>query len=176
MVKAATTYQTKEDMLFSFSKGIARAGRTLFGFLSEHKGLVLILALIALTAVEAFAAGGGANPAGEGLTKLNEAGKGAETTVIKTIQNWRWIFALLPFGLGFFMAFRIKGYLEQKDEQSNGQTEPKASRYGKIFASFIAGIVVCFILYGIFGSVFAGKEFMQMWDYLVMDFWKQLVQ
>lgn len=176
MVKATTTYQTKEDMLFSFSKGIARAGRTLFGFLSEHKGLVLILALIALTAVEAFAAGGGANPAGEGLTKLNEAGKGAETTVIKTIQNWRWIFALLPFGLGFFIAFQIKGYLEQKDEQSNGQTEPKVSRYGKIFAGFIAGIVVCFILYGIFGSVFAGKEFMQMWDYLVMDFWKQLVQ
>ena len=79
----------------------------------------------------------------------------------------------MPFAVAWFIAYKVKDYLEQKDEQAGGQTEPKPAGYAKIVAGFIAGIIIMFILYGIFGLVFAGQtEFAKGWEIFVTDFWK----
>lgn len=90
---------------------------------------------------------------------------------ISTFKGWLWIFAFLPFGLAIFAVVKTKEYLEAKDEQSNGQSEPKVSRYGKMVLAFVVTVLVCYIVYGLFGMVFAGDGFGDMWGKLVADFW-----
>ena len=115
--------------------------------------------------------------AGEGLKELNTAGEEGRTTFVNAIKGWKWVFGILPFAIAIGIAYKVKDYLEQKDEQAGGQTEPKASRYAKIVAAFIAGIIIMFILYGIFGLVFAGQtEFSAGWRIFVTDFWKLIFQ
>lgn len=140
------------------------------------KRVLFVFAILAFFAIDTYAGGGGTNYASEGMKNLNEAGESSKTVVVKTVQNWRWLFALLPFAVGILISLRIKNYLDQKDEQSGGQSEPKVTRYGKMVLGLIGGIVIMFILYGVFGSVFAGQDFMHMWDYFVMDFWKEVLQ
>lgn len=110
----------------------------------------------------------------QGLQSLNNAGATAQTTVVKAVEGWRWLLGIVPLGVAGFLAFKMKEYLEQKDEQSGGQSEPKFSRYGKIIAAFIGGIVITYIVFGVLGTVFANKGFGDMWELLVVDFWKQI--
>lgn len=107
----------------------------------------------------------------KGLESLNQSGAAAKNVVANAIHNWKWIFALLPFGVGIFVAMQVKNHLEMQDERSNGQNEPKISRWGKIVGAFIGGVIIMFILYGILGKVFADMSFADMWKTMVTDFW-----
>ena len=130
--------------------------------LQKHKKLFLARGLLFLFASAAHA----------GI--MSGAGEGARDEVVTTIKGWQWLFAFLPFGVGIGLVLATKNYLEAKDEQSNGQSEPKASRYFKLILAFIVGVIAVYIVYGVFGMAFANKGFGEMWDELVTDFWKRV--
>lgn len=104
---------------------------------------------------------------------METAGGDSKEAVTGVIQKWRWVLAILPFALAIFVAYKTKEYFEAKDEQTGSQQEPKASRYAKIVGSGVVAIVVVFLLYGVFGKVFAGKEFGTTWTTLVTSFWSE---
>lgn len=106
-----------------------------------------------------------------GFSSFNQGGSDAESSVKGGIQAWDWVIAFLPVAFGVFVAFKVNEYLNQKDEQSQGQTEPKASRYFKVLSGFIVGIMIIYICLGMFGLVFAGKSFADSWQTFVVDFW-----
>ncbi|MBZ8002388.1 hypothetical protein [Campylobacter canadensis] len=131
-----------------------------------------IFFLIFILAVSLYAANSGDS---EGLTNLNQAGASAKTTAVKAFQNWKWIFAFIPLGVAGGAAFTMNHYIEKKEEQNGGQSEPKASKYFKIVISSIIAIVVCFIIYGTFGSTFGGMGYWQTWDTLVIQTFKEFM-
>lgn len=130
--------------------------------LKKHKKLLIALGLMLLCITDAFASGGGI---------MAGAGEGARDEVVTTVKGWQWLFAFLPFAVGIGLVVATHNYLETKDEQSNGQSEPKAQRYFKLVLAFIVGIIAVYIVYGVFGMVFAKTTFGGMWDQLVTDFW-----
>jgi|GEM_PF-2218299 hypothetical protein len=139
-------------------------------FIKHNKNLMVFGLVLAfgIFAPDAFA-----GVSGQGLKELNTAGQEGRDTFVLAVKGWKWVFGILPFAVAWFIAYKVKDYLEQKDEQAGGQTEPKPARYAKIIAGFIAGIIIMFILYGIFGLVFAGQtEFAKGWEIFVTDFWK----
>lgn len=58
--------------------------------------------------------------AGEGLKELNTAGEEGRTTFVNAIKGWKWVFGILPFAIAIGIAYKVKDYLEQKDEQAGG--------------------------------------------------------
>lgn len=130
-----------------------------------------IFFLIFILAASLYAANGD----GEGLSNLNQAGASAKTTAVKAFQNWKWLFAFLPLGLAAAAGFGMNNYIEKKEEQNGGQSEPKATKYFKIVFAAIIAIVVAFILYGTFGSVFGGMGFWETWDTLVIQTFKEFM-
>ena len=104
-------------------------------------------------------------------TGLSGAADTAKTEVRGVIKGWQWVFAFMPFALALFVTNKVREHFEAKDEQSNGQSEPKVSRYAKMALAFVGSVVICYILYGLFGMVFAKQTFGAMWQKLVVDFW-----
>lgn len=107
----------------------------------------------------------------DGLESLNDAGTTARDTVTGAIRSWNWIIGMIPLLLSAYATWKLKEYLETKDEQAGGQTEPKFSRYLKLIVAFVGMIVIVYILLGLFGAVFAKKTFGEMWENLVVPFW-----
>lgn len=130
-----------------------------------------ILVLLFALAIGAVAGTTGSSE----FTQFNTAGTQASDVIISGITAWTWIFAFIPFGFAIFIAFKFNEYLNQKDEQSGGQSEPKVSRYGKVILVGAAAIVIAYILLGLFGKVFAGMEFSDTWRIFVTDFWGKIL-
>ena len=130
------------------------------------KKFFLIMAFFLIGAVGLFAA--------ETFENFNNAGDSAQNVAISGMQSWKWLVGFIPVGLGTFCAFKLNEYLNQKDENNNGQTEPKATRYLKVFAAGIIGTLISYMLLGLFGLVFAGKSFSETWEAFVTSFWSQL--
>lgn len=124
--------------------------------------LFAFVMLLGATQTWAIMAGGGAQ---------------AEAEVVTTIKGWLWVSAFMPFAVGTGLVVLTKNYLEQKDEQSNGQTEPKFQRYAKLIGAFVGGVIIMFIVYGLWGMVFMGESsFTATWNKLVTPFWEQIFQ
>jgi len=131
-------------------------------FMGKYKGGLIALGVVALMTV-------GASDAAASIG-LDGAGTEAKKQVRGVFSDWMWLFAFMPFLFAVFITWKVREYFEAKDEQS-GQQEPRISRYAKMIAAFIGGVLICYILYGLFGKVFAGQEFGDMWEDLVVDFW-----
>ncbi len=105
---------------------------------------------------------------------FDKAGGDAKDVAVSGIQSWIWVIGFIPFAFGIYSAFKMNEYLNQKDESGSGNTEPKVSRYGKVLGAGLAGVMIVYILLGLFGLVFAGKDFGETWDALVVNFWTQI--
>ena len=147
-------------------------GKELFTFASQNKILVLFFIVSIVLASDVFGNPGGNNAQNQALS---EAGEQAKGTVVGAIKSWIWLAGFIPFGIATWVTWRLKEHLEQKDEQAGGQTEPKASRYIKLIGAFIIGVIVTYILLGVFAKLFAGKEYEDSWNFFVRDFWKQII-
>jgi formate hydrogenlyase subunit 3/multisubunit Na+/H+ antiporter MnhD subunit len=112
----------------------------------------------------AFAAGG---------DPLAQSGTTAGETVTNTANAYKWVFALIPIGVGILAANHK--YNTVKREEEEGRTHPSAAKYGGVFLYFVLGVVVAFITYGVLGMVFAGKGFTETWNDLVVNFWKNII-
>ena len=141
----------------------------LSNFLKNNKWLVTIFALFGLFVVSAFA--GTAQ-----LDALGEAGANAEAEAVNAIKSWKWLISLLPLGIAGFVTLKVKDHLEQKDEQGGGQTEPKWSRYLKLVATFVAMVIIVYVVLGVFAKVFANVDFGTAWQTFVVDFWSKIFQ
>jgi len=104
-------------------------------------------------------------------SQLVQSGAAVKGEVTGVLQGFTWVFAFLPFALGFFLALNAYNKLVEKEEQQGGQGEPKAMKFAKVFAFFVAGILISYSLYGVFGMVFMNKGFNESWGVLVVDFW-----
>ena len=111
--------------------------------------------------------------AGADFTQLNDAGANSKTAVQGAIKGWMWVTALLPLGVSLFLFTKVKDWQERQEEQ--GQYQPKVAKYFSLILAAIGGIVIMYIVYGLFGMVFAGKDFSASWSSFVMDFYKSLI-
>ena len=171
MDRAVATFNDEVSRLsqVAFQK-INKFGKELFTFASQNKLLVLFLIVSIVLASDVF---GNDEPGAKGA--LNEAGKEAKGTAVGAIRSWIWLVGFVPFGVATWVTWKLKEHLEQKDEQAGGQTEPKASRYIKLIGAFIVGVIVTYILLGVFGKVFAGVGYEESWNFFVKDFWEQIL-
>ena len=112
--------------------------------------------------------------AGSGFANFDTAGSNASDVAVSGIKSWIWVIGFIPFAFGIYSAFKMNEYLNQKDESSGGQNEPKVSRYGKVLGAGLVGVMIVYLLLGLFGLVFAGKTFAQSWQALVINFWGQI--
>lgn len=131
------------------------------------KRYALVFLMLSLGAISAFAAGGGS------FANFDEAGGNAQDIAISGMSSWKWIVGFIPLGFGIFSAFKMNEYLNNKDE-GQGQQEPKATRYVKVLGAGIVGVLIIYILLGLIGKVFAGKDFSETWETFVTNFWSQL--
>lgn len=130
------------------------------------KCLIIILALMA-TSVALFAAGG------DTFDAFDKAGTSSQNVAVSGIQSWKWLVGFIPVAFGLFTAFKMNEYLNQKDE-GQGQNEPKPSRYAKVLGAFLIGVLIIYMLLGVFGAVFADKSFSETWQSFVVDLWSQV--
>jgi len=131
--------------------------------------ICLVLAVVALVFV-------GQDLLASTAGNLQAAGGKSKNEVQTAISGWMWVMAFAPFVGALFIAYKVKEYYEAKDEQAGGQTEPKVSRYMKIVGGFIGGVLIFYILYGVWGMVFANSNFSDMWNVMVVDFWGKLIK
>lgn len=139
-------------------------------WISKNRWLFSIILMVSLFAISAEAAQG----QGTFQNNLTGAGDEAKSATIAAMKSWLWLLGLLPLGVAGFITLKVKDYLEQKDEQGGGQSEPKWSRQLKLVITFIASVIICYVVLGIFAKVFAGVGFGQTWDKFVVGFWSQL--
>lgn len=143
-------------------------------WISKNRWLFSIILMVSLFAISAEAAQGGQGGAFQ--NNLTGAGDEAKSATIAAMKSWLWLLGLLPLGVAGFITLKVKDYLEQKDEQGGGQSEPKWSRQLKLVITFIASVIICYVVLGIFAKVFAGVDFGATWDKFVVGFWSQLFQ
>ena len=110
----------------------------------------------------------------ESFANFDKAGNNSESVVVSGISAWKWVVAFLPFAFGTYSAFKVNEYLNQKDESSGGQQEPKVSRYAKVLSAFIVAVIIVYLVLGTLGLVFAGQSFADTWDTFVIKFWEQI--
>ena len=176
MDRAVATFNDEVSRLsqVAFQK-VKKFGKELFAFASQNKLLVLFLIVSIVLASDVF---GNPNQGGNNNAQnqaLSEAGEQAKGTAVGAIKSWIWLAGFIPFGIATWVTWKLKEHLEQKDEQAGGQTEPKASRYIKLIGAFIIGVIVTYILLGVFAKVFAGKNYEESWNFFVRDFWQQII-
>ena len=176
MDRAVATFNDEVSRLsqVAFQK-VKKFGKELFTFASQNKILVLFLIVSIVLASDVFGIpqpGGGNNAQNQAL---NEAGEQAKSTAVGAIRSWVWLVGFVPFGIATWVTWKLKEHLEQKDEQAGGQTEPKASRYIKLIGAFIIGVIVTYILLGVFGKIFADQDYAVSWKFFVEDFSKQIL-
>ena len=175
MDRAVATFNDEVSRLsqVAFQK-VKKFGKELFTFASQNKLLVFFLIVSIVLASDVFGTPGqGGNNAQN--QALNEAGEQAKSTAVGAIRSWVWLVGFVPFGIATWVTWKLKEHLEQKDEQAGGQTEPKASRYIKLIGAFIIGVIVTYILLGVFGKIFADQDYAVSWKFFVEDFWKQIL-
>lgn len=175
MDRAVATFNDEVSRLSQVAiQKVKKFGKELFTFASQNKILVLFLIVSIVLASDVF--GNPQQGGGQGADDaLNEAGRRAKGTAVGAIQSWVWLAGFIPFGVATWVTWKLKEHLEQKDEQAGGQTEPKASRYIKLIGAFIIGVIVTYILLGVFGMVFAGKGYAETWKFFVTDFWGKIL-
>lgn len=110
----------------------------------------------------------------ENFANFDKAGENSEAVVVSGISAWKWIVAFAPFAFGTYCSFKVNEYLNQKDESSQGQQEPKVSRYAKVLSAFIVACIIVYLVMGTLGLVFAGQSFADTWDTFVIKFWEQI--
>ena len=137
------------------------------GVLDMNKNLKRYLILFAILALGAISAHANFN-------EFNQAGSNAQDVAVEGIKAWTWIVGFIPLGFGIFSAFKMNEYLNQKDESGGGQTEPKATRYAKVLGAGIVGVLIIYMLLGLFGMVFANKSFSETWDTFVIQLWSKI--
>lgn len=128
------------------------------------KRYFLVFFILSLGAISAFAS----------FDQFNQAGDDAQQVAIEGIKTWVWIVGFIPLGFGAFVAFKVNEYLNQKDDNGGGQTEPKATRYIKVLGAGLTGVLIIYIVLGLFGLVFANKSFSETWDRFVIQLWEQI--
>lgn len=111
--------------------------------------------------------------AGDNFAELEQSGDAAKGAIQGVLKHVIWLTALFPVGLGVFSGMRMKEHIENKEEQS--QHEPKWMKNGKIVAAFAGGILIAFILIGVFGKIFMGLTFSVAWGKFVINFWKDVL-
>ena len=174
MDRAVATFNDEVSRLSQVAiKKAKKFGKELFTFASQNKLLVLFLIVSIVLASDVFGNPQQGNNAQN--QALNEAGKQAKGTAVGAIRSWVWLVGFVPFGIATWVTWKLKEHLEQKDEQAGGQTEPKASRYIKLIGAFIIGVIVTYILLGVFGKIFADQDYAVSWKFFVEDFWKQIL-
>lgn len=126
-------------------------------WISKNRWLFSVVLMVSLFAISAEAAQGT-----NFQNNLTGAGDEAKSATIAAMKSWLWLLGLLPLGVAGFITLKVKDHLEQKDEQGGGQSEPKWSRQLKLVITFIASVIICYVLLGIFAKVFAGVGFEQL--------------
>jgi Mn2+/Fe2+ NRAMP family transporter len=105
----------------------------------------------------------------ENFDGLTGSAGDAKSTVQGAIASVLWILALLPIGVATFAAAKMKEHLENKEEQN--QHEPKWMKFTKLISAFMGGLLVSFLVLGIFGKILLGLTFSETWTNLVVNFW-----
>jgi preprotein translocase subunit SecG len=108
-----------------------------------------------------------------GFTSLEDTSNGAKGAIVGLLKTITWLVAFFPVAVAGFFAFKMKEHIENKEE--NNQNEPKWIKNGKIISAFAGGVLIAYIIVGIFGSVFMDANMNDSWKSLVTDFWKQLI-
>lgn len=160
-------------------------------WLNQNKWFFSFVLLLGISAVSLEAAQAGTAPQVNFEQSLGGAGDAAREATITAIKGWIWLLGFLPLGVAGFVTLKVKNYLEQKDEQNprsvlikkveqkdeqgGGQTELKWSCYMKLIATFVAVVIITYIVLGVFAKVFAGKDFADSWQFFVVNFWSQLL-
>jgi len=126
----------------------------------------IVFGIFAMVALGALAMAGG--------DPLSNSGTESGQTVTSTMQAYRWIAALVPLGAGVLaVSHRLK---KLKEEEEEGRHHPSLSKYGSLFLFFLIGVGAMFLIYGVFGFIFAGQNFTDTWNSLVVNpLWKSVI-
>ena len=126
-------------------------------WISKNRWLFSVVLMVSLFAISAET-----NQATNFQNSLAGAGDEAKAATIAAMKRWMWLVGFLPLGVAGIITLKVKDYLEQKDEQGGGQSEPKWSRQLKLIITFIASVIICYVVLGIFAKVFGGADFGQL--------------
>jgi heme/copper-type cytochrome/quinol oxidase subunit 2 len=112
--------------------------------------------------------------AADNFSAMEESASKSKGATQGTIKSWLWVFALIPIGVASYMTWKMKEYIENKEEQ--GQYEPKWTKNTKLIGAFAGGLFIMYIVYGIIGIVIFGQASLgDGWDKLFVPFWKDML-
>jgi len=130
--------------------------------------MLVILMLLFGSASPAFAAtGNDSTDTTAGFKSFNNAGTDAKESAKQGFQAWIWVLSFVPIGISWFYVTLVMDWL--KDEERQGNKQPRPARLSMIVGAIILGVFTAFVAFGIIGVVFFGQSMGDMWKILVLD-------
>jgi len=114
--------------------------------------------------------------AGEALTtQLSNNALELYKMLLLLFKNLLWIFAIFPIS-GIIMSI-LKDVEKIKEEQGSMMMQQKSlsgDDISKILLNVILVLLAFYIIYGTFGTAYAGSSFSETWSLLVVNFWSEI--